>query len=166
MNALLQAISAPGLAVFRYVVAVPVLLLLIRGRAWWTLAWVCSVAFLISPLTTVIKEFVGRVRPPFANGGALDPSKSFPSGHSSGIAASVVVGLVLAWPVLTARGRRLWMAFGVVLAVTVGLSRMWLGVHYFSDVLAGESLGVAWALLTAVLFGAFPGGRAALPAPR
>jgi undecaprenyl-diphosphatase len=58
------------------------------------------------------------------------------------------------------------MAFGVVLAVTVGLSRMWLGVHYFSDVLAGESLGVAWALLTAVLFGAFPGGRAALPAPR
>ena len=166
VNALLQAISAPGLAVFRYVVAVPVLFLLIRVRAWWTVAWVCSAAFLISPLTTAIKDFVGRARPPFANGGALDPSKSFPSGHSSGIAASVVVGLVLAWPVLTARARRLWLAVGVVLTVVVGFSRLWLGVHYLSDVLAGWSLGVAWALLTAVLFGAFPGGRAALPARR
>jgi undecaprenyl-diphosphatase len=37
-------------------------------------------------------------------------------------------------------------------------------VHYLSDVVAGWSLGIAWALLTALLFGAFPGGRAALPA--
>ena len=166
LDGLLQAISAPGLAVFRYVVAVPVLLLLFRARAWWTAAWVSGVVFLISPLTTVIKVSVGRVRPPFADGGALDPSKSFPSGHSSGIAASVVVGLVLAWPLLSTQARRLWLAVGVVLTVLVGFSRMWLGVHYLSDVIAGWSLGIAWALLTAVLFGALNGGRAALPARR
>ena len=62
------------------------------------------------------------------------------------------------------RARRLWPAVGVLLVVVVGCSRMWLGVHYLSDVVAGWSLGVAWALLTAVLFGALPGGRAALPA--
>jgi membrane-associated phospholipid phosphatase len=163
-NVLLQAVSAPGLAVFRYVVTIPVLILLIRLRAWWTVAWVSSVAFLISPLTMAAKAFVGRVRPPFANGGALDPSPSFPSGHASGIAASVVAGLVLLWPVLSVAARRVSLVLGAALIVVVGFSRMWLGVHYLSDVLAGWSLGIAWALLTALLFGAFPGGRAALPA--
>jgi membrane-associated phospholipid phosphatase len=163
VNALLQTISAPGLAVFRYVVFVPVIILLLRLRVWWTIAWVLSVVLLISPLTTLLKALVGRVRPPFANGGALDPSPSFPSGHSSGIAASVVVGLLLLWPVLSPGARRIWLALGVLLVVVVGFSRMWLGVHYLSDVVAGWSLGVAWALLTALLFGALPGGRAALP---
>jgi undecaprenyl-diphosphatase len=166
MNGLLQAISAPGLAIFRYVVFVPVVVVLVRLRGWWTIAWVSSVVLLISPLTTLLKAWVGRVRPPFANGGALDPSPSFPSGHSSGIAASVVVGLVLAWPVLSSRARQLWTALGVVVVLVVGFSRMWLGVHYLSDVVAGWSLGVAWALLIALLFGALPGGRAALPARR
>jgi undecaprenyl-diphosphatase len=166
LNGLLQTISAPGLSVFRYVVAVPVVALLVRARAWWTLAWVATVVVLIGPLTTAVKTIVGRVRPPFANGGALDPSKSFPSGHSSGIAASVVVALVLAWPVLSARARRIWLTVGVALIVVVGFSRMWLGEHYLSDVVAGWSLGIAFALLTALLFGAFPGGRAALPARR
>jgi undecaprenyl-diphosphatase len=164
VNGLLQVLTAPGLSVFRYVVFLPVVLFLARRRAWWTLAWVASVVVLIGPLTTLIKAYVARVRPPFINGGALDLSRSFPSGHSSGIAASVTVGLVLAWPVLSARGRRLWLAVGVVLIVVVGFSRMWLGVHYLSDVVAGWSLGIAWALLTALLFGAFPGGRAALAA--
>ena len=44
----------------------------------------------------------------------------------------------------------------------VGLTRMWLGVHYLSDVVGGWALGVAWSLLTALVFGAFAGGRAAL----
>jgi undecaprenyl-diphosphatase len=52
---------------------------------------------------------------------------------------------------------------GVVLVVVVGLSRVWLGVHYLSDVVGGWSLGIAWTLATALLFGALPGGRAALP---
>lgn len=164
VNGLLQVLTAPGLSVFRYVVFLPVVLFLARLRAWWTLAWVVSVVVLIGPLTTLIKAYVARVRPPFVNGGALDLSRSFPSGHSSGIAASVVVGLVLAWPVLSARARRLWSGAGTALIVVVGFSRMWLGVHYLSDVVAGWSLGIAWALLTALLFGAFPGGRAALAA--
>jgi undecaprenyl-diphosphatase len=163
VNAVLQAITAPGLTLVRLVVAVPVLVLLARRRAWLTAAWVLLAAAVIGPLTTLIKNLVGRPRPQFAKGGAHLQSLSYPSGHSSGIATSVVVGLVLVWPVLSAAARRIWLALGVLLVVVVGFSRMWLGVHYLSDVVAGWSLGVAWALLTALLFGALPGGRAALP---
>jgi undecaprenyl-diphosphatase len=49
---------------------------------------------------------------------------------------------------------------GAALVVLVGLTRMWLGVHYLSDVVGGWALGLGWVLLTALLFGVFPGGRA------
>ena len=164
VNGLLQALSVPGLAAVRLVVVVPVLVVLGRRRAWRTAAWVVVAVAAVSPITTVVKNVVGRPRPQFANGGAHLQSLSFPSGHSSGIATAVVVGLVLAWPRLAGGRRRLWLAIGLALVVVVGFSRMWLGVHYLSDVVAGWSLGIAWTLLTALLFGALPGGRAALPA--
>jgi undecaprenyl-diphosphatase len=44
----------------------------------------------------------------------------------------------------------------VLLVLLVGLTRMWLGVHYLSDVLAGWALGVGWTVLTAVLLGVLP----------
>jgi membrane-associated phospholipid phosphatase len=164
LNDVLQTITAPGLSAVRLVLAVPVLVLLGLRRAWPTAGWVLVAVGLIGPITTLIKNLVGRPRPQFADGGAHLQSLSFPSGHSSGIATAVVVGLVLAWPLLPGRRRRLWVALGAVLIVVVGFSRLWLGVHYLSDVVAGWSLGIAWSLLTAWLFGALPGGRAALPA--
>jgi undecaprenyl-diphosphatase len=71
---------------------------------------------------------------------------------------------VLAWPLLTPAARWVWPAVGAALVVLVGLTRMWLGVHYLSDVVGGWSLGVAWSLTVALAFGALPGGRSALPA--
>jgi membrane-associated phospholipid phosphatase len=105
---------------------------------------------------------VGRVRPAFENGGAAYEGLSFPSGHSSGIATLVTIALVLAWPRLGPRWRRPALAAGVALAVLVGLTRMWLGVHFLSDVVGGLALGVAWTLAVALAFDALPGGRAAL----
>jgi undecaprenyl-diphosphatase len=66
---------------------------------------------------------------------------------------------------MSARGRRVWLLIGAVLVLVVGLTRIWLGVHYPSDVVGGWALGVGFTLLTAALFGALPGGRAALPPP-
>jgi undecaprenyl-diphosphatase len=163
---LLTTLTSPGLSVFRYVVAVPVLVLLARRRAWGTALWVLTAVVLIGPVTAVLKDLFGRVRPGFPGGGAQYDTLSFPSGHSSGIATLVTVGLVLAWPVLSARGHRVWLLVGAVLVLVVGLTRIWLGVHYPSDVVGGWALGVGFTLLTAVLFGALPGGRAALPPPQ
>jgi undecaprenyl-diphosphatase len=166
LNDLLQVLTTPGLSWFRFVVFLPVLILLLRRREWWTAAWLVTAIGLIGPLNTVLKNYFGRVRPDFAQGGARLHDLSFPSGHSSGIATLVTVALVMAWPLMAAPARHRALAAGIVLVLLVGLTRMWLGVHFLSDVLGGWALGVGWTLLTALLFGALAEGRAALrPTP-
>ena len=155
LNVLLEILTAPGLSWFRGLVFLPVLVLLLRRRLWWTAAWLITAVVVVAPVNTLLKEFFGRVRPDFAEGGARYDSLSFPSGHSSGIATLVTVALVLAWPLLARHARHWALALGVVLVLLVGLTRMWLGVHFLSDVIGGWSLGVAWSLLTALLFGTF-----------
>jgi len=162
LSTLLDVLTAPGLTWFRCLVYLPVLILLVRRRAWWTVAWMLTAVLLVGPLNTLLKHLFGRVRPDFAEGGARLTSLSYPSGHSSGIATLVTVALILAWPLLARRARHLALAAGVALAVVVGLTRLWLGVHFLSDVLGGWALGVGWCLLTAHLFGAFAEGRASL----
>jgi undecaprenyl-diphosphatase len=162
LNGLLEVLTAPGLSWVRFVVFLPVLLRLLQRRAWWTAAWLVTAVVGIGPLTAVLKEWFGRLRPDFAGGGARYETLSYPSGHASGIATLVAVALVLAWPLLAARGRRWAVVAGAALVLLVGLTRMWLGVHFLSDVVGGWALGIAWVLATALAFGALPGGRAAL----
>jgi membrane-associated phospholipid phosphatase len=162
LDNLLGVLTAPGLSWFRFAVFLPVLVLLFLRRAWWTAAWVVTAVALVGPLNTLLKEFFGRVRPDFEHGGARLDSLSYPSGHSSGIATLVTVALVLAWPMMAPRARHWALAVGVALVVLVGLTRMWLGVHFLSDVVGGWAFGLGWALLTALLFGAFAEGRASL----
>lgn len=87
-------------------------------------------------LVTLFKETFDRARPPFAGieaVGIVPASASFPSGHAAtAFAAAVAVGLV------HPRLRRPLLA----LAAVVALSRVYLGVHYVLDVLAGAALGV------------------------
>lgn len=89
-----------------------------------------------------LKGLFERKRPDFAD---LE-TFSFPSGHAFG--SAVVYGLlaILAWRVLHRYPWRGAVAGGLVLVfVAVGLSRVLLGKHYPSDVVAGWSLGLAWA---------------------
>ncbi len=159
LDVLLEVLTAPGLSVFRYVVAVPVLIWLVRRRAWRTAVWLVVTAVFVRHVTSALKEYFDRVRPAFEDGGAGYDSFSFPSGHASGIATLVTGGLVLAWPLIAPAGRRSWAVLGALLVLLVGLTRMWLGVHYLSDVVAGWALGVGWTLLTAVAFGVLPARR-------
>ena len=158
----LQVATAPGLSAVRGVVLLGALCWLALRRAWWTAAYVSTAFATVGPLTTAVKELVGRQRPQFAEGGARYETLSFPSGHSSGVACLVTVSLLVAWPLLAPAARRVWPAAGVALVLLVGLTRIWLGGHFLSDVVGGWALGAGWALLLALLFGALPGGRAAL----
>ena len=103
-------------------------------------------------LNWLLKFSFARVRPASFFDYPLPGSPSFPSGHAL-YAASVFGGLAV---LLTARirNRLLQLAIWVVaisFILLVGLSRVYLGVHYPSDVLAGYAIGVIW--VTAVAFG-------------
>ncbi|WP_233517535.1 phosphatase PAP2 family protein [Geodermatophilus marinus] len=163
LGALLEVLTTPGVTWFRVLVSLPVLFWLGARRAYRTAAWLTAAVVGVAPLTELLKEAVGRVRPAFEGGGLHYEGLSWPSGHSAGIATLVTAALVLAWPRLGSRGRRAATAAGAALVLLVGLTRVWLGVHFPSDVLGGWSLGVVWTLLAALAFGALPGGPAALP---
>jgi membrane-associated phospholipid phosphatase len=89
-----------------------------------------------------------RERPFFPDPLATESTYSFPSGHALvSLAVYGSIALVLAQRV-RARGRRLvLLAAAGALVIAIGFSRLYLGVHFLSDVLAGYAAGVAWLAL-------------------
>jgi len=104
-----------------------------------------------SLITNVIKAAVGRGRPAIGVLHGLDPS--FPSGHTTS-AAATFAACALVLGVGRARHTQAALTGGAVaIAVAVGASRVMLGVHWFSDVIAGLALGWAWFAVAALAFG-------------
>lgn len=159
----LQVLTAPGLTVFRVVVLVPIALLFAIRRRPRVVGFILLAAAAVGPLTTALKEVVGRVRPTYGDPLVAARGLSFPSGHSSGAAVLAGVLLVLLWPVVAPRWRA-WLSVAAVLgASTVAWTRLALGVHYLSDAVAGLALGAATVLVAMAVFGLYRGGAAELP---
>ena len=95
-------------------------------------------------LTTVLKAVFGRARPELFDSGYQASFYSFPSGH-----ATVAVGFYGMLTVILAyrlRGRARWVvaASGVLIVLLIGFSRLYLGVHYPTDILAGYLAALLW----------------------
>lgn len=127
----------------------PVALLLAATRRWPSALALVLVAYGTHPLNSFLKDLYQRVRPSELGSGAQ--AFSFPSGHA--MAAGAVYGMLLliAWRELRGRTRWVAMAVCVALALLVAASRVYLNVHYLSDVVAGLVVGALWA--DAVLIG-------------
>lgn len=103
-------------------------------------------------LSPGLKLLVGRLRPVVDMPVAVAPGHSFPSGHA--LAATVTYGalLLIFLPVFSRRLRAVAVAAVVAVVLLVGVTRVGLGVHYLSDVVAGWLLGAAWLGVTASAF--------------
>jgi membrane-associated phospholipid phosphatase len=118
---------------------------------WWFHAWLplplMAVAAAGSLLMTVVgKQTIGRVRPPTID--AVPPfesSPSFPSGHT--LNTTVIIGLIgylVCLRLARRRARGAVMLAVVCFVLGIGLSRVYLGHHWLTDVLVGWALGLGW----------------------
>ena len=94
-----------------------------------------------------MKHLYGRPRPDLVPHGSYVYSTSFPSGHSTLSAATYFTLAMLIASLEPHRAAKVMAyALAALLVVSIGVSRVYLGVHWPSDVLAGWCLGAAWAL--------------------
>lgn len=99
--------------------------------------------------STVLKHSIDRDRPQLVPHGSVVYTQSFPSGHSMQAASSYLTLAVLLARVQRRRSVRLYLLFlAIAVTVMVGVSRVYLGVHWPTDVLAGWTAGSIWALIS------------------
>lgn len=99
-------------------------------------------------LSQGLKALFGRDRPDLAYRAAEALNPSFPSGHAMLSAVFyLTLGALMARVLGKKRLKAYVLAWAILLSLTIGFSRIYLGVHWASDVLAGWSLGAAWAML-------------------
>ena len=144
-----------------------VLVMCLRWRSWTPLILTAAAAAGSLLMTVSGKALIGRTRPDLAD--AVPPyesSASFPSGHTLN---SLVIAGVLAYLVIlhvrTRRAKTAAVAAAAAFTLAVGLSRVYLGHHWLTDVLVAWTLGAAWlaVVVTAHQLLRRLTGRAAVP---
>lgn len=148
----LQLISFLGKPIFLlFAVGVPGLW--IAWRREWRLVIFGTVTCVVGGLVdTAVKVAVGRDRPVVDSPVAQAFGQSFPSGHA--MAAVVCYGtlVLVLLPLAPQRWRRPIVSAAATLVLAIGISRLALGLHFVSDVLAGYVLGAAWLAASVAAF--------------
>lgn len=139
-------VSALGSPTAMAVIAAAGALLLLVRRKWLVLAaWVAAFAG-AAVLTVILKNVIQRPRPLDATNFLYGTSFSFPSGHALGslVGYGTLAYVIGSTRIESVRGRVRLSIATVVLVIAIGISRLYLGVHYFSDVVAGYAVGILW----------------------
>jgi membrane-associated phospholipid phosphatase len=136
-------------------VAIVTVVLIVRHRYGWAI-YLAGTTGIGSLMLLELKRYFARARPDIAEALRRASGYSFPSGHAMG--SAIVFG---ALGYLALRSQRTWrakaaaLAAAVTLVVTIALSRVYLGVHWISDVGAGVSMGAVWVTIATVAYETF-----------
>lgn len=103
----------------------------------------------IAAAVTVLKVIFARERPSDIGSIITETSFSFPSGHSMGSIGLALAVILLLWPT---KWRAAALIIGIGYVLLIGFSRLYLGVHYPTDVAAGWLLGAGWVALVYTIF--------------
>lgn len=110
--------------------------------------YVAAVCFTAILLNVALKSAFSRPRPELAPHRVVVYSSSYPSGHSAASAAVyLTLGMMAASSVPRRRLKALFLGVAFFITGVVGASRVYLGVHWPTDVVAGWAVGFAWALV-------------------
>ncbi|MGV9677743.1 phosphatase PAP2 family protein [Nocardia sp. NPDC003482] len=148
LTALATTVTDLGATTTMGAVAIAACAWLAWRRRWAESAFVASAAVGAAVIGSVLKPAVGRDRPPPLDRLVAVAHPSFPSGHTLG--ATAVVGALTVLVLLSPARRAVKLTVSTVatiFVVAVGLSRLYLGVHWFTDVLAGWCLGALWLIV-------------------
>ena len=139
------ALGGVGVLTFITVAVIGYLLLQRNTHAALFLTVAISGVFIASML---LKHWFARPRPDLVPHGSFVYTSSFPSGHAMMAAATyLTLGALLARLHVQLRLKAYFIILAIILSVCVGVSRVYLGVHWPTDVLAGWTLGASWAML-------------------
>jgi undecaprenyl-diphosphatase len=139
-------ISLIGSPVAMAILGVAVALVLAVRRRWILLSGWVAVFAGGGVLDWGLKQVIQRPRPTGASAFLNGESFSFPSGHAMGslFGYGMLAYLLLRFLAKSWRQRLTIIVVTTILVVSIGLSRLYLGVHYFSDVVAGYAAGLVW----------------------
>jgi undecaprenyl-diphosphatase len=153
--------SAPILSAFGSELLVVLVLattvVLARQQRWGAITTVLIVTLGAVGLNSLLKLAFQRARPEAVSVAVLAQGYSFPSGHAMVAAAFYTLLAYLGWRLLRGWPRRAYVGGLALLVLLIGWSRVYLGVHYLSDVVAGFLAGFLWA--EAAIVGAHLLGR-------
>jgi undecaprenyl-diphosphatase len=123
----------------------------------WAAAWVAATAIISGVVESALKASLGRMRPQWTHPLATATGGSYPSGHALTSAMACAVLLILAWPTASRATRQVLTVAAATIPLITGFTRLYLGVHFLSDVVGGWLIA---AIVVAATAQAFSGVRA------
>ncbi len=148
MNAFAATLTKFGVFWGVFPVATAIALVLLNRRRWRSLAYLITTLMGSIVINRTAKVLLHRVRPHLWESPSPEFDYGFPSGHAMSSMTLVAALVILTWD---SRWRLPVLIVGGLFVLAIGWTRLYLGVHFPSDILAGWMVSVAWAVGVSLL---------------